>query len=335
MLMQREQESSNRVAPTKPKTPMKRTTRNLTAATSLVAVALCTEAQSTSRVSDTLKKVSVRGGIELHYVERGSGAPVVLVAGGLSDYSQWDGYLGAFAQQYRVLAYSRRYNFPNQNPVRPGHSARVDADDLAELIERLHLGPAHIVGFSYGGLTALHLALRRPGSVRTLTLVEPPAVSLLKGLPGDRAQVGKAAFADMEARQMAPLRAAFRSGDREGGMRIFHAYLSADSTFWDTKLPESLKEATRRNYKEWDALLTGGELLSPVAAEGVQGLAMPVLILSGAKTGGFLRLINDELERLLKPRGGQHVVIPAADHGMLFQQPMASRAAILTFLRGK
>ncbi|MEO8035524.1 MAG: alpha/beta hydrolase, partial [Acidobacteriota bacterium] len=314
---------------------MNTTARLLTTATGVLVFAVCAEAQSGKGGGDTLKKVIVGEGVELHYVERGTGVPVVFVAGGLADYSQWDGYVDAFAEHYHVLAYSRRYNFPNQNPVRSGHSSIVDADDLAEFIDRLHLGSAHVIGFSYGGLTALHLALRHPGAVRSLTLVEPPAASLLNGLPGDKAEAGKAAYADMVARQTSPLRAAFRSGDRERGMRIFHWYLSGDSTFWDSKFPEPLKDATRRNYKEWDALLTNGELLSPVDAQGIRDLPMPVLILSGEKTGGFPRLIDDELDRLLKPHGGQHVVIPNADHGMLFQQPALCRAAILTFLGGK
>jgi pimeloyl-ACP methyl ester carboxylesterase len=39
--------------------------------------------------SDSPAKVVVDG-IELHYVERGSGAPVVLIHGSLADYSYWN-----------------------------------------------------------------------------------------------------------------------------------------------------------------------------------------------------------------------------------------------------
>ena len=74
-------------------------------------------------------------GIELHYVEQGSGAPVVLVHGSLADYSYWSNsnQIAPLAEQYRVIAYSRRYNFPNRNEPRGDHSAVVEAQDLAKL----------------------------------------------------------------------------------------------------------------------------------------------------------------------------------------------------------
>src|SRR5215469_8672211 len=81
-----------------------------------------------------LKKVTVADGVELHYVEKGKGVPVVFVHGGCSDYSEWDHHLGAFAKHYRAIAYSGRYNYPNTNKRQPGYSPVVAADDLAGLI---------------------------------------------------------------------------------------------------------------------------------------------------------------------------------------------------------
>src|SRR5579872_354465 len=80
----------------------------------------------------TLKTIVVRDGVELHYEERGQGIPVVFVHGSLSDGSYWHDQLAPFAEAgFRAIAYSRRYNFPNNNKPRPGYSAIVDADDLA------------------------------------------------------------------------------------------------------------------------------------------------------------------------------------------------------------
>jgi hypothetical protein len=93
----------------------------------------------------TLKKIVVRDGVELHYEERGQGIPVVFVHGSLSDGSYWHDQLAPFAEPgFRAIAYSRRYNFPNTNKPRPGYSAVVDADDLAALIQKLHLGKVDV-----------------------------------------------------------------------------------------------------------------------------------------------------------------------------------------------
>src|ERR1700738_4793996 len=83
----------------------------------------------------SIRKVIVSDGVELHYVERGTGVPIVFVHGSLSDGGYWNDEVAAFAASgYRAIAYSRRYNPPNANKPRPGYSAIVDADDLAALI---------------------------------------------------------------------------------------------------------------------------------------------------------------------------------------------------------
>src|SRR5262245_60737904 len=116
----------------------------LLTASALFAVPALHSAQQTDKPPE-LKKVSVADGVELHYVERGRGIPVVFIGGTGAEYSVWGGYLGSFAVSYHAIAYSRRYNFPNSNKIQPNYSAMVDAEDLAALIKKLELGKAHIV----------------------------------------------------------------------------------------------------------------------------------------------------------------------------------------------
>jgi pimeloyl-ACP methyl ester carboxylesterase len=170
---------------------------------------------------------SLDDGTQLYYVTASIGAPVIFVHGSLSDYSYWQDQLAPFAQNYRVLAYSRRYNWPNQNPPRKGYSAMVDAEDLARFITSLNLAPAHVVGHSYGAFTALFLAARHPQLLRTVTLAEPPAMSLLAHAPGDQAAAGVAMLKDVRARMVAPMKAAFGKHDTVGGVRAFIDYVKA------------------------------------------------------------------------------------------------------------
>ena len=155
-----------------------------------------------------LQKVVVNG-VELHYIEQGQGPPIVLVHGGLADYREWGPQMERFAQSHRVIAYSRRYNYPNQNrEIRADHSALVDAEDLAAFLRALDLDQSDIVGYSYGAFGALVLALEHPELVHVLALAEPPVHRWVIGLPG-----GDALFAEFMTSFWEPVGAAFRQGD--------------------------------------------------------------------------------------------------------------------------
>ncbi|HYL14163.1 MAG TPA: alpha/beta hydrolase [Terriglobales bacterium] len=280
-----------------------------------------------------LQKVTLSDGVELHYEALGKGIPVIFVHGSLSDGSYWHDQFAPFADAgFRAVAYSRRYNFPNTNKARPGYSAVVDAEDLAALIERLQLGRVNVVGHSYGALTALFLAAKHPELVRMLVLCEAPAVSLLGHLPDDQNAVGKAHLADIQARMVKPMQVAFRKGDREAGIRAFLTFVTRDPQAWD-KMPGAARLDTLKNVHEWDVMMTTGELFPRLDPEAVRGIHAPVLLLSGEKSYPFLKLIDEELERLLPDN--RRLIIPGATHRMWFEQPELCRTAVLDFLRGK
>jgi non-heme chloroperoxidase len=310
------------------------TTKGLAAA--LAAALLLTgelravRAQSSSPTND-LKTVTIRDGVVLHYAERGQGVPLVFVHGSLADYGVWTRELTEFSARYRTIAYSRRYNSPNTNAIRSGHSAVEDADDLAAFIKTLKLGPVHVVGHSYGALAVLFLAIRHPELLRTIVLAEPPAVALLAHLPPDQATAGRATLADIETR-VREMERAWRDGDREEGMRIFFSWQTGNPAFWDRVLPAGIRQDSRRNFTEWDAVLLSGELFPSITAQAIQAIAAPALIVSGANTTPYLAVIAGELTRLLQPRGATHVVIPRASHVMFAQQPAATHVAIVDFL---
>lgn len=285
-----------------------------------------------SRPAPLVKTAAIRPGLDLHYVEAGEGTPVVFVHGSLSDYSYWSDQFDFFAQSHRTVAYSRRYNWPNANPARSGYSAVTDAQDLADLIEKLGLGRVHVVGHSYGALTALFLAARRPDLVRTIALAEPPAVSLLGHLTGENAALGRATLEDIRTRMVAPMRAAFSRGDREGGVAIFINYCFQDPHAWERFSPTSRAE-TMRDAHEWDVMMTTGELFPQITPEEVRSIKAPALLLSGESSYPFLALIDEELNRLLPDN--HRVIVKGAGHQMWFQDPATCRQAVVALQQGR
>src|SRR5260370_1052502 len=169
-------------------------TVRLVTATIVLAVLSAHASALATADAPIIRTADIGHGITLHYVEEGTGTPVMFVHGSLSDGGYWADQIGPFAKHYRAIAYSRRYNYPNVNPARPGYSAVVDAEDLAEFIHTIHLGKVVVIGHSYAALTALFLAAKHPELVRALVLAEPPAISLLAHLPSDQAKTDKTMF---------------------------------------------------------------------------------------------------------------------------------------------
>lgn len=111
----------------------------------------------------------------VHVTVWGDGEPAVFVHGSFGWGEETWREQRPLAEHYRLLLIDRR-GFGASPP-----DGRVDferdADDVAELLE----DGAHLVGHSYGGVVSLVAAARRPESVRSLTLIEPPAFGVARG----------------------------------------------------------------------------------------------------------------------------------------------------------
>lgn len=110
-------------------------------------------------------------GAVLHYEERGSGPPLLLVHGTGSYADIWSPVLDRLARCYRVIAYDRR-GFARSS-LAPRGGLAVHARDAAELLNALDASPATVVGWSGGGVIALDLAASFPDCVAALVLAEP------------------------------------------------------------------------------------------------------------------------------------------------------------------
>ncbi|UPZ26654.1 alpha/beta hydrolase [Streptomyces sp. LRE541] len=98
--------------------------------------------------------------IELHYEDKGSGQPVVLIHGYPLDGNSWDGQTSALLEAgYRVVTYDRR-GFGKSSQPSTGYDYDTFAADLNAVLETLDLREAVLVGFSMGtGEVARYLSL--------------------------------------------------------------------------------------------------------------------------------------------------------------------------------
>jgi len=111
--------------------------------------------------------------VTLEYRLQGAGDVVVFIHGGVfSDGLAPLSSAPALTARHRVLTW-RRVGYARSGPASGNAAIASQAAQLAQLMQRLDLPRAHIVGHSSGGLIALQFALDHPGRVQSLVLLEP------------------------------------------------------------------------------------------------------------------------------------------------------------------
>ncbi|MEU4192311.1 alpha/beta hydrolase [Kribbella sp. NPDC026611] len=109
-------------------------------------------------------------GVQMWYDDSGTGEPLVLLHGGLTDNRDFAGNLDVLADHFRLLMPERRGH--GHTPDVPGPFAvDVLADDTAAFIEKLTDGPVRLAGYSAGAVVALRTAVHRPELVERLVLI--------------------------------------------------------------------------------------------------------------------------------------------------------------------
>jgi len=110
-------------------------------------------------------------GIRMYYEVHGSGQPLVLIHGGGSTIQTSFGRLmPLLAKTRQVIAVELQAHGHTSDRDAP-ESFEQDADDVAELLRRLQVRTADVLGFSNGGSTALQVAIRHPGRVNKLIAI--------------------------------------------------------------------------------------------------------------------------------------------------------------------
>lgn len=107
--------------------------------------------------------------IQLHFEERGSGEPLILLHGNGEDGTYFEHQMKHFSPQYRVIALDTRGHGKSPRGAAP-FTIRQFADDLLAFMDEHSIKRADILGFSDGGNIALMFALAHPERVNQLIL---------------------------------------------------------------------------------------------------------------------------------------------------------------------
>lgn len=268
----------------------------------------------------------------MHYVEAGSGFPVLLLHGWPQSWYEWRRVIPALSERFRVIAPDLRGLGDTSRPAR-GYDKRTIARDLWQLM-RDHLGETsfHLVGHDWGGPTAFALAAEHPEAVRRLAILDVV-------IPGDGAQ-----------------------GFSQGGRRWHHAFHMTPD------LPEALTHGRERMYLGWfyrafafrpdaigeadlaeylrtyeqpGAMRAGFEYYRALPQDIAENeariargkLPMPVLAMGGAKAFGRGAEVGESLRRVAQTV--EEEIVPDCGHFLPEEQPDFVAERLLRFFEAR
>jgi pimeloyl-ACP methyl ester carboxylesterase len=270
-------------------------------------------------IPDGVKTVSVNG-YPMAYQEAGSGAPVVLVHGSLSDYRTWNLQVPELAKSHRVFAVSLRHYYPEKWDGRADDfSVTQHAHDVAAFIRALNLGKAHLLGHSRGGSVALNVARHHPDVVRTLILAD---ASGLEALLPDTPEAQKMAAEGVALRLT--LQKNLAAGDIEKAGQEFIDALSVPGSW--AKLPPDFKQMILDNM----GTAVVAEDRPKLTCEEIGKFNFPILLVNGEKSPKRYPEMFAAMRQCSKVP--EPVVIPKAAHGMQRQNAEAFNLAVKDFV---
>ena len=254
-------------------------------------------------------------GRRVKIIEQGTGTPVVFLHSGVGSASEWKQVFSLWPEGDRLVAIEAYRDGTLAN----GAAVRT-LDDYADQVHAVadYVGDRLcLVGFSWGGATALRVATAAPELVDSVTVIEPEAYALLR-------------TEDAEAyAQICGLRDSWRAHVREGrwydAFEEFVDFYNGPGSFarWPADRRDAFLAVQPSRGDLWDVLFDD-ELLGPDA---LAGATVPVHVIEGSRTSAVDRAICDVLRRRLPH--ARHTLIEGAGHMMPLTHPEPLTRALL------
>jgi pimeloyl-ACP methyl ester carboxylesterase len=248
-------------------------------------------------------------------IERGSGAPIVLVPGIQGHWEWMTPAIDALARDHRVLTFSL-----TEARGRDGRYFDEWSRIIDDLVDRGGQAPVALVGVSFGGIIAVDYAARHPGRVDRLILVSTP---------GPRPRLDQAS----EFYLRAPLLSLPAFG-LQATTRMLPEILAARPTWlararfaaayvrWPLTRPISPRRMARW-VRAWKS--------QPIDA-GCARITAPTLVITGERSLDRVVPVSSTLEYLSLIPGARHEMLAGTGHVGLVSKPDAFAGIVGRFM---
>lgn len=247
------------------------------------------------------------GGLAVALRRGGAGAPVLFLHGALGQFS-WPAALAALAERFEVVA----PDLPGFGRTpRPDWLSKVEdiAYVMLDLIDRLDVGPVHVIGHSLGGWVALEMAIRSTTGIRSLVLAASGGIRVVGAPRADLFRHTPAGLADLAFADAATARTGAEWLRPENAMTHEANRYTLARVAWQPQWHEAQVEKWLRRVDVPTLVLWGdGDRVLPVA----HGHA-----LAGAIGGAALE------------------ILPGCGHMLHLEQPARFAASVARFIGGQ
>ncbi|MCF2501209.1 alpha/beta fold hydrolase [Dyadobacter chenhuakuii] len=110
-------------------------------------------------------------GVELHYVDGGSGTPLICLPGWPQTWFSYHALAQSLAENFRVIIVDIRGMGSSERPA-AGYDKKNMATDILELVKQLGLTKVHLMGHDIGGMVAMSFAFNYPDFVDKLIVLD-------------------------------------------------------------------------------------------------------------------------------------------------------------------
>jgi pimeloyl-ACP methyl ester carboxylesterase len=256
-------------------------------------------------------------GVRIHWEERGSGTPVVLVMGHRYSSAMWYPILPALAAEHRVITFDNRGT--GESDMTRQATLGDFVDDTLAVMDAAGVQKAHIFGVSMGGGIVMELAVRHservisliPGCTAMMTADKPRMPAFMRALYYLPPGLLKLLFA---SRRGGAANDGYGSAADPKDVAFDQAMIAKDKTTVAGSVAQARAIA---NYV--------------VTREALAALRMPTLVPHGDEDALVPFASGEEIAATIP--GARLVRLEGAGHNFLVAAPEKSRTAVLEFLR--
>lgn len=256
------------------------------------------------------------GKAKIYYEEKGTGTPFIMIHGGFIDRRMWDEQFEYFSRSYRVI----RYDVRNHGLTTSDAEVYTYSDDLYNILEKLNIEKAIVMGLSMEGMITIDFAIAHPEKVIAII----PVSSGVSGyVPVDSVWINF----------NRDLNRAFQNDNVESALEIMlRTWTDGPKRTpeqMDKTIREKVKMMLRNTYDKWDSRVKL-QKLNPPAIDRLSEIKVPVLTIYGdIDVQGIIDLADKIVKEI---PGAKKSVISNAAHMVSMEFPKEFNEIVENFL---